>query len=125
MSLRDLAVAWNIMWALSYIFVAVVAPNISLDTPALFYVALGAVLLFCVLVQYLATDSLGRKLASLPLITFGVIMAYGGVVSWTGAGLWNVPFANVEIFQVSMAFANLLSAVFLFYNAIALIKDDT
>lgn len=125
MELRDFAVAWNVMWALTYIIVAVIAPNISLDTPALFYIIFGAVLLFCVLVQYLATDALGRRLAALPLIFFGIIMTYTGVASWTGVLLWNVPFANVEIFQVSMAFADLFSAVFLFYNAIVLVKDNS
>jgi hypothetical protein len=124
MGLKNFAVAWNVMWALSYIIVAVVAPNISLDTSAFFYAIFGVVLLFCVLVQYLANDTLGRKIVALMLIAFGVFMAYGGVASWTGASLWNVPFTNIEIFQVSMAFANLLSAVFLFYNAIALIKDS-
>jgi hypothetical protein len=45
-------------------------------------------------------------------------MTFGGVASWTGLVQWNVPFVNVELFQVSMAFADLLSAVFMFVIAI-------
>lgn len=124
MKFRDLAVAWNVMWALTYVFVAVLAPTIS-TAPAFAYGALGAVLLFVVLVQYVATDALGRKLSAFALIPFALLMVYGGVDSFTAAtGYWNVPFASLELFHVSMALADLLSAFFLFGNAIALIKND-
>jgi hypothetical protein len=122
--MRDFAVAWNVMWGISYIMVAILAPAVS-NVPAFAYVFLGAVLLFCVLVQYIAADQLGRNLAALPLIFLGGLMVWGGVDSWTAAtGYWNIPFANLELFHVSMAFADLISAVFLFYNAIALFKND-
>ena len=45
-------------------------------------------------------------------------MVYGGVTSWTGVAEWNVPF-NPEMFQISMGFADLLSAVFMFILAIS------
>ncbi len=112
------------MWATTYIMVALIAPTVS-TTPAWIYAFLGAVMIFCVLVQYIATDNIGRFIAAIPLVLFGGLMTFGGVASWTAAGgYWNVPFANLELFHVSMAFANLISAVFLFYNAIALLKND-
>ena len=52
------------------------------------------------------------------LFILGLVEVYGGIASWCGLGIWNVPFPNIELFQVSMAFADLLSAVFLFYLAI-------
>lgn len=124
MKFRDVAVAWNVMWALTYVFVAVLAPTIS-TMPAWTYALLGVLLLFFVLVQYLATNAVGRNLSAIGLIALSLLMAYGGVDSFTAAtGFWNVPFANLELFHVSMALADLLSAFFLFGNAIALIKNE-
>jgi hypothetical protein len=48
------------------------------------------------------------------LFILGVFMVWGGVASWTGLAVWKVPFPNKEFFQVSMAFPDLLSVVFMF-----------
>jgi len=113
MNLKDLAEAWTIMWGLSYIITSLVAPRIS-EVPQIGYGVLGAFILFMVLLIHLADDKLGYHILAGVFFALGVAMIYGGVVSWTGVGLWNVPFPNKELFQVSMAFADLLSAVFLF-----------
>ena len=113
MNLKDLAEAWTIMWGLSYIIVALVAPSIS-EAPPIGYGLLGIVILWMVFLMYVAYDKLGYRILAGAFFALGVAMVYGGVVSWTGAGLWNVSFPNKELFQVSMAFADLLSAVFMF-----------
>lgn len=118
MNLKTLALAWTLMWGLTYIMVALVAPNIALDTPALFYVFLGFFFLTTLVLRYVAYEKLGRTIVRCLFFGLGVFEVVGGVMSWTGAGLWNVPFADVALFQVSMAFADLFSAVFLFVLAI-------
>lgn len=47
------------------------------------------------------------------LVVLAMLSVYSGVASWTGKAIWAVPFANKEIFQVSMAFLDLLGAVFM------------
>jgi hypothetical protein len=113
MDLKDLAEAWIIMWGVSYIAVALIAPSIS-DVSPVGYGVLGGFILFCVFMKHIAYDRLGYLVMAGAFFALGIAETYGGVVSWTGAGLWNVPFPNKELFQVSMAFADMLSAVFLF-----------
>jgi len=121
MNLKDLAEAWTIMWGISYIITALVAPSIS-DTPAILYGWLGALILFMVLMMHLAYDKVGYRIVAIVFFALGIMMTYGGVVSWTGAGLWNVPFPNKDLFQVSMAFVDMLSAVFLFLLGIEMAR---
>jgi len=118
--LEKLVVAWLIMWGLSYIFTALMAPWIAGMgfQGGLLYCVLGALILFALLCNYLAHDELGYTVVSILFIILGMVMVYSGVASWTGLVIWNIPFSNIEIFQVSMAFANLLSAVFMFVMAI-------
>jgi hypothetical protein len=119
MNLKTLAIAWTLMWGLTYIIVAFIAPNIALDTPALFYVFLGAFILATLVTRYFAYNKLSRSVVRCLFFGLGVFEVIGGVMSWTGVGLWNVPFADVALFQISMAFADLISAVFLFVLAIS------
>ena len=121
MNLKDLAEALTIMWGTSYIMTALVAPSIS-DAPAILYGALGALILFMILMMHLAYDKLGYRIVAVVFFALGILMTYGGVVSWTGAGLWNVPFPNKDLFQISMAFADMLSAVFLFLLGIEMAR---
>ena len=121
MVLKDLAEAWIIMWGISYIITAIVAPSIS-DAPAILYGVLGAFILFMVLLKHLAYDKFGYRILAGAFFGLGIAMVYGFVVSWSGAGLWNVPFPNKELFQVSMAFADMLSAVFLFLLGIEMVR---
>lgn len=68
--------------------------------------------------SYFAHDRFGHIIIRVMFFVQGVPMVYGGVASWAGLAVWNVPFNNPEMFQVSMAFADLLGAVFLFILAI-------
>ena len=121
MNLKDLAEAWTIMWGISYIITALVAPSIS-EAPAFAYGVLGAFILFTVFLMHLAYDKLGYHIMAGAFFALGITMTYGSVVSWTGAGLWNVPFPNKDLFQISMAFADMLSAVYLFLLGIEMAR---
>lgn len=115
--LRRFAVAWCLMWGLCYVVVAVVAPWIS-DLSNLVYAFLGAWILLSLALSHFAKNRLGHTIVRVMFFVQGALMVYGGVGSWTGLAVWNVPFNNPEMFQVSMAFADLLGAVFLFVLAI-------
>ena len=114
--LRKFAVAWVLMWGMSYIMVAMAAPWIS-EVPALVYGTLGGFILFALFLRWLAYDRMGYIIVRFLFYCLGVLMVAGGIMSWTGVTIWNVPFENLEIFQVSMAFADLLGAVFMFVLA--------
>ena len=117
-SLRKFAVAWLLMWAFAYIMTAFFAPYIGAGDVivnfAIFY-ALGSWIL-CSLILYWVERF--RFIGRIFLFILGLVEVFGGIASWCGLVVWNVPFANKEIFQVSMAFADLISAVFMFYLAI-------
>lgn len=121
MDLKDLAEAWTIMWGVSYIMTALVAPSIS-EVPALGYGVLGFFILFMVFLAHIAYDKFGYNVLAGAFFALGIAMVYGGVVSWTGAGLWNVPFPNKELFQISMAFADMLAGMFMFMLAIEMAR---
>lgn len=121
MNLKDLAEAWIIMWGISYIVVALVAPSIS-NVPAVGYGLLGFFILLCILLMHVAYDAFGYHVMAGAFFALGIAMTYAGVVSWSGAGLWNVPFPNKEMFQISMAFADLLAGVFLFMLSIEMAR---
>jgi len=110
-SLKSLAASWNVMWGISYIIVALVAPSIS-EIPSIIYALLGGAIIVFVAWTYISLDFTGRFFLSLTLFFLAGLEVYGGVTSWTGVFLWNIPFTNVEIFQVSMALADFISAAF-------------
>jgi len=108
------------MWGLAYIATAIFAPWIAEDVAAgtLLYAVLGCLILFFLILYRIAYDNLGYVFTAILLGAIGILEVYSGIASWTGLMMWNVPFANLEIFQVSMAFADLISAVIFFYLAI-------
>ena len=116
-NLELFAGAWVLMLGLSYIIVAIFTPNIS-DMNPLAYIMLGSVFLFALVLEHLAYDKLGHFFVRILWIGLGILMTYGGITSWAGIAIWNVPFPNKEIFQVSMACMDLLSAVFMFVLAL-------
>lgn len=117
MNLRTIALAWMLTIAVSYFSLAIFAPTVGGDTTVIgiiVYTLLGFGFLFATMLPYTPYKTVGRILQFI----LGVILALGAVLSWTGVGLWNVPFPNVELFQVSMAILNILTAVFAFALAI-------
>jgi len=130
--LTKLARAWLLMWGLSYIIVAAIAPGIAGDIRLgqLTYGVLGLSIIGALILFYYERNEeepfpgggihvVRRRpyvnTARFILCVLGYISVCGGVASWTGLAVWHVPFENQQaIFQVSMAFANLLSAVFMF-----------
>jgi hypothetical protein len=114
--IKQLAIAWNLMWALSYLVVAFVAPGIGgnpvwLSTVVflVFGIALLSATVMTSWAKYNATRTVGRIM----LVILAVISVYSGIASWTGVALWIVPFADKALFQVSMAFADLIGAAFM------------
>jgi hypothetical protein len=117
-NLKKFAVSWIVMWALSYIVVALVAPQVS-DVSPIVYGLLGAGLLvmsiLTVLQEWNTQNDMFGFLLGLAYFSVAVLMVYGGVTSWTGISIWNVPFEAKEVFQVSMAFADFIAAAFMLY----------
>jgi hypothetical protein len=114
MSLKRFAFAWTLMWGLSYVVAGILVPEIAGDalTGTITFVVLGALILTA-LMQYTKFKTVAKVL----LYILAGLEVYGGVASWAGLIKWNVPFTDVGVFQVSMAFADLLSAAFMFYLA--------
>jgi len=111
--LKRFAVVWNIMWGLSYIIVAAVAPWIAdgdILTNISLYIGLGLAILIGLILRLSTKHQL---LGRIILAFTALIEIYGGITSWTGITRWNISSPNPEIFQVSMAFADLISAVFM------------
>jgi hypothetical protein len=116
LNLSDLAEAWIVLWGISYILTAVLTPNISKASPFL-YGALGAFILFIVVLNHVAYDNLGYYIVAALFLAMALSMVYGAIVSWTGLGLWNVPFPSKEPFQISMAVFDMISALFMYLTA--------
>ena len=140
-SLERVAKAWLIAWGIGYIVTAAMTPSIGgeekLGTAV--YALLGMVILMSLACRLLPERREGpmpvlsgkefvrmapyeiegprRNFGRVMLALLGVVMVVGCVASWTGATVWNVPFANKEMFQVSMALLDLVSAVFMFILA--------
>jgi len=135
--LNRFAVAWLLAFGISYIATAIFAPGIAGDPVQgmIVYTVLGLVILAAVALRTFTESqevsvslrkevkmdirvmspiqNLGRVL----LAVLGVIEVVGCVTSWSGVAVWNVPFPNKELFQMSMAFLDMLSAVFMFLLA--------
>lgn len=113
-SLSKIAAAWNIMWGSAYICVAFIAPEIfgDIDFGVVACILLGILILIAVCLLY--ANMPFRQVGKFLFIILGTVEVFSGVASWTGVVRWNVPFVVVELFQVSMAFMDLISAVFMF-----------
>lgn len=116
-NLVRLSVAWLVMWAISYFAVAIIAPGISGDPYDVWlYAGFGVALLVGVVLTQLSSvilNSIGR----VALFLLAVLSIGSGIASWAGVAVWNVPFPDKALFQVSMAFANLIAATFMFMLA--------
>ena len=116
--MKRFAAAWLLMWGISYIAVAIMAPGIAgsdaIDN-RVFYAALGIWVLASVL-AFLKSESKAMNSAyhRVSFAVLAIIMVFAGVASWAGTAIWNVPYQN-GLAQVSMAFADLISAVFMLY----------
>ena len=107
--------AWLFMWALSYLAVAVLAPDIGGGAAWdwLIFVAFGIFLIVGTIFANWSSLRYTNVAGRIILFVLAVISVGSGIASWTGLQTWLVPFANKEIFQVSMAFADLISATFM------------
>lgn len=109
------------MWAISYFAVATITPGISGDPNDMWlYAGFGGVLLIGLILTQLSSVTL-KSIGKVVLFLLAVLSVGSGIASWTGVARWNVPFMVVEMFQVSMAFADLIAAVFM----LVLVDDDS
>lgn len=117
MNLREIAIAWMLTIAVGYFSLAILDPTITGDTTivgAIFYGILGVAFLAAATLPYTPYKTAGRILQFI----LGVILALGAIESFISLAVWNVPFVNVEVFQVGMALLNVLTAVFAFSLAV-------
>lgn len=118
--MRKFALAWLLMWALSYVAVAILAPDISGDVVygRLLYLVMAIAILCSWNLLELSRIRINKQMeliAKVCLFALAVIEVFSAIASWSGVAIWNVPFPNKELFQVSMAFADLISAAFMIY----------
>ena len=113
------------MWAATYIAVAFIAPTVGGVFNSTYMFLYGVLLTICIAGQLLPYKGKHSKTVSraskIGLFAFAIAEVIGGVMSFTGALRWNLPFANTEVFQVVMAFMDLTSATWIF--AIVFDKD--
>ncbi len=115
----QIAICWTLMWGLAYFATGLFTPEIMGSSTLIGFLTcdvLGGAIIFALELRQLSSS--WRTLARVMLVILALVEISGGILSWSGASLWNIPFANKEIFQVSMAFADLVSAVFMLYLAV-------
>lgn len=120
MNFRD---AWILMWGLAYVACGFSNPdivgNFTLATSMMFLFFMGFLLLIGFALMEISTITMYKTLGRILLLIAGVMETIGGVVSWTGVIVWNVPFADKALFNVSMAIFDLVSASFLFEKSLS------
>jgi len=118
LNLRSIALAWMLTIAVCYFSLAIFTPSATGDPPlvgAIEYGLLGLGFLLATVLPYFPS---AKTVARVLQFVLGVLLAWGAMWSWMGLGLWNVPFPDKALFQVSMAVLNVLTAVFAFSLAI-------
>ena len=119
MNFKILALSWITMWAATYIAVAFIAPTVGGVFNSTYMFLYGVLLTLCVAGQLLPYKGKHVKTVSraskIGLFGFAIAEVIGEVMSFTGALRWNLPFANTEVFQVVMAFMDLVAASLLFF----------
>ena len=119
--MKKFVVSWLLMWALSYLVVAVVAPGVGgppvwLDIVE--YLGTGAALMAATLIiGYYPGESV-KVIARAALVVLAVISVYSGIGSFAGVFIWVVPYADKAVTQVSMAFLDLVGAAAMIYLAL-------
>ena len=121
--------AWLIAWALAYIVAGIAAPQISGNVleGQILYLIMG-VLLLAPLAMLESIELPGfdpdrehtvRTLATVLLIALAFVSLYSAVASWSGMFVWNVPFPDKSLFQVTMGLMDFVGAVFMLIRAIS------
>jgi len=118
--LELVATAWLLAWGMSYIITAIFAPSIGGDVTSgmLFYGFLGIVLTTVTILLQFKLSTLTRVFLCFVLFALAVVSVFGAVISWSGIAIWNVPFADKTIFNITMAFIDFISAVFMLVLAL-------
>lgn len=114
-SLEKLATAFLIVWGLGHPMMMIVAPQVvntfSTTVDMIESGLLGIAICMIALAFWHSENKSARFILRAILgIILGPAMIYGAIVSFAGMMIWTVPFLNQELFQVSIAIADLLAA---------------
>ncbi len=119
MNLERISIAWLTAWGISYIATALIAPeiagtNTNNNITSAFYFLTGILFIMALILRHIGYKrQTSRYISDIILIILTFFEIVSGVASWTGVVTWNVPFANKELFQVTMGFMDFVSAVFM------------
>jgi len=113
--LENFAVSWLIAWGMSYIATAIFAPSIAGDfrVGILTYTLVGILIIATSTLKWFPNTNPFDRIRRFTLFVLASMSILSGVQSWTGVLIWNVPFASKELFQITMAFMDFISAVFM------------
>ena len=94
--IKDLAVAWNFMWAFSYIVVAIIDPGVG-GPPVLesfvTFLVFGIALLAATYVKAFApSHKTAQTIAKYMLYLLAGASVYSGIATFVGMQIWVVPF---------------------------------
>ena len=122
--LELVATAWLLAWGISNIMTAIFTPSIAGDVGSdavlgmLFYGSLGIILTTVTILLQFKLSTLTRVFLCYILFALAVMSVFGTVASWSGIAVWDVPFADKAGFNISMAFMDFISAVFMLILAL-------
>lgn len=122
-SLEKLAVAFLIVWGLGHPMMMIVAPQVvntfSITVDMIETMLVGiAICIVALAFRYWENKSARYVLRTILGVILGPLMIYGAIVSFVGMMIWTVPFPNQELFQVSIAIADLLAATCMYILAL-------
>jgi len=116
--------AFTLVWAIMHFVTAFTAPWISLGTSPLIlsivYIVLGISLIFALVWVTDYKDTYWELAGRIILFVNAVLQIWSCINTFTGQQLLNIPFPNLEVFQVAMSFLEFASAVFM----LALVFDE-
>ena len=103
--------AWILMWGLTYLFCAIIKPDIFEGFSSIYgFISMATIGGLMLAGLFLGSSNKSR----IVLFFMGVFETMCGIISWSGAVTWNIPFQDKAIFNVSMAFLDFIGATVLF-----------
>lgn len=113
--MRKIVDAWILMWGLVYLVCAVIKPDIFEGWPSIYgFISMASIGTLMIVGLVFGNTTKGKII----LFAMGVLESIGGIASWCGAIMWNVPFQDKAIFNVSMSFFDFIGAVALFTKSL-------
>jgi len=105
---------WILVWGFSYVSCGFIKPDIFGNlSPTKSRIALLVDGVAILAGLALRNSPIGKIILGIT----GLLEVVGGIASWSGVIKWNVPFEDKAPFNISMAFADLISALSMFIIA--------